>query len=321
MGHLSHLSMSRPYLISLKMSEVLSPVTGSRNVKKIRIIGKDEIILGYKKAFGVDVRRFFTNASVELYRCLDSDIEFYEPRDSAGDGLFYKALSEHPWYYEDTKWEFDKAMEFVKHDSRLLEIGSGGGAFLERASKIAGEAIGLEYSEVAFELSRRKGLNVKLCEVQDYVEEDCDFDVVCSFQVMEHVDDIKGIIDASLKLLKPNGTLIISVPNNSGYLKNLDRSWLNMPPHHLNLWNVESIKKLSTIFPMELQEIAFDSLRSEHVLGFASSISQNVVKRGLLSKILYKIFIKRLLVQGIDSVKDSINGITLFAVYKKNNLG
>jgi len=301
------------------MSQVKSPVTGTNNVEKIRSINVQKLISGYKNAFGTDVSHFVNNKDISVYRCLDSDLLFYEPRDAAGDGGFYNELSRFDWYYEENKWEFDQALEFITSYDRVLAIGSGEGAFLEKASKICKEAIGLELNEDAIEVSKAKGLSVEKRTVQDFVRENGLFDVVCSFQVMEHVEDVKGILDASIKLLKKDGVLIISVPNNSGYLKNLEFSLLNMPPHHLNLWTVDSFRTLEFFFPIKLDSMRFEPLRQDHVSGFVASISKELTSSNLIIKLLYKMFMRKKLHNGVDSLRSSINGITLFTVFRRQD--
>lgn len=45
-----------------------------------------------------------------------------------------------------------------------------------------------------------------------YLGLDGHLDYVLSFQVLEHVSDPKTLIDEFNRILKPNGTLLISVP-------------------------------------------------------------------------------------------------------------
>ncbi len=88
-----------------------------------------------------------------------------------------------------------------------------------------------------------------------------EFDVVCAFQVLEHIAEVKSFLDASLKILKVGGNLMIAVPYNNPYLfKNDIFNTLNMPPHHMGLWNQTAFKNLSRIFPIKLDQIIIESL-------------------------------------------------------------
>lgn len=298
------------------MTKVISPITGTENVVKVRSVNTRKLIDGYKKAFSIDITAYIKSKDVCVYQCLDSDFLFYEPRSAAGNGEFYKELSRFEWYYEDNKWEFEQALRLITANDRVLEIGSGKGAFLKKASKIAKEAIGLELNEDAVAVAKSKGLTVEKKAVEDYVGENGVFDIVCSFQVMEHVADVKGILKASIELLAPNGKLIISVPNNSAYLKNLDYAFLNMPPHHLNLWTEDTFKSLSKLYEIRLDNLFFDDLEEKHVAGFYASIAAEIYKSKIKRLILNRFFGKQLK-DGIKSLRQSIKGHTIIAVYTK----
>lgn len=90
--------------------------------------------------------------------------------------------------------------------------------------------------------------------------------MVCSFQVLEHIADVKSFIESSLKALKKGGRLVVAVPNNdvlffkyrnlrfqnNHYLKTL---LLNLPPHHMGLWNPRSIVNLASIYNLKLEAL------------------------------------------------------------------
>jgi 2-polyprenyl-3-methyl-5-hydroxy-6-metoxy-1,4-benzoquinol methylase len=68
------------------------------------------------------------------------------------------------------------------------------------------------------------------------------YDAVCLFQVLEHMHDISGFFKHVRAFIKPQGKLIISVPNNNPYLYVNDKlHTLNLPPHHMGLWTGSSL--------------------------------------------------------------------------------
>ena len=68
-------------------------------------------------------------------------------------------------------------------------------------------------------------------------------------------------IKDSLLALKPNGKLIIGVPNNNPFLFVNDKyHTLNLPPHHAGLWNKKSLKSLEQIFNIELVSLQYEPL-------------------------------------------------------------
>ena len=107
----------------------------------------------------------------------------------------------------------------IKSKEKVLEIGSGFGVFLELLSKKQVISEGLELNPEAILVCNNKGLKVHDTLIQEFVlENDDKFDVVCSFQVLEHITEVYSFIENSIKALKCNGKLVFGVPNNRGFL-------------------------------------------------------------------------------------------------------
>ena len=71
------------------------------------------------------------------------------------------------------------------------------------------------------------------------------YDVVCSFQVLEHVSDIQGFLAGCLRALKTGGLLIICVPSFDSYLRYQTNALLNLPPHHLSHWSDQCLRRIA----------------------------------------------------------------------------
>lgn len=92
----------------------------------------------------------------------------------------------------------------------VLDIGSGTGDFLAEAKKQNWKTVGMEPSDKAKSIAKQKGV----CLVESYEElEDHHFDVITMWHVLEHVPDLDFQINELKRLLKPDGTIIIAVPN------------------------------------------------------------------------------------------------------------
>jgi 2-polyprenyl-3-methyl-5-hydroxy-6-metoxy-1,4-benzoquinol methylase len=95
-----------------------------------------------------------------------------------------------------------------------LEIGCGAGPNLDMLSK-HGHVKGLEYSEPALEIVRRTlpGIAVKKGWLPDNVDVwEQSFDLVCAFDVLEHVEDDEGALYTMRKILKKGGFLFLALP-------------------------------------------------------------------------------------------------------------
>jgi SAM-dependent methyltransferase len=96
----------------------------------------------------------------------------------------------------------------------LLEIGCGSGALLYDLDEMGFSCKGLEISPAALEIARyvnRNSANVTIWG-QDQEEWQYKFDYVLALEVLEHIEDDLGALHHWASLLKPNGTLIVSVP-------------------------------------------------------------------------------------------------------------
>lgn len=97
---------------------------------------------------------------------------------------------------------------------RVLEVGCGTGFVLKELVHICqrGEVIGTDlYPEAVAFASARAGCQVLVGDVLKPLNLGL-FDVVCAFDVIEHLDDDVSILQGLRKLLKPGGTLLVTVP-------------------------------------------------------------------------------------------------------------
>lgn len=254
------------------MKNVISPVTGKNNTREIRKIPVDEIIRLYQSDFEFPVDRFFTGLEhVYLMECLDTKYRFYYPYTVFGDSRFYEELQQSgegrfggDSYYPEWKWEYSEALQWIKKEHSVLDIGCGSGTFLQRLKKDIGSKVkGLEFNTKALEECHKKGIEVYPVPIQEFSKSDEKFDVITYFEVLEHIDSPLDFIESSLKSLKPGGKLIIGVPNNSPYYLCFDiGDTLNLPPHHAGLWSRTAFESLRNYLPVNLIKISESEIPS-----------------------------------------------------------
>lgn len=235
------------------MIKIISPITGKENVKVIEKINSGLIVNQYQKDCNVDVRSYFQGINdVLICQCQDSLYRFYYP-EILGDGHFYEQLQARSSSYYYWNWEHQKAFDEIQDGDHVLDIGCGSGIFLERVLEKTENAVGLEYNDLAIEKCEEKNIKVIKSNIEEYSAHNEEvYDVVSAFQVLEHINDIRSFVESCLKVLKPNGKLILGVPNNNPYLFGKDiYHTLNMPPHHIGLWDKKSLKNLTEFFSMK----------------------------------------------------------------------
>lgn len=243
------------------MQDVHSPINNTPNVTKVQTFKTQSIIDMYAQ-LNIDVKKYFNNIEhLDLYECNVSGLQFYNPKSVVGDGKFYESIQHFDWYYKDNKWEFQKGLELINQGDKVLEIGSGRGQFLALLQQKTKFAEGLELNESAIEKIRANGDKVHLMKIDEFEQQlnpNDLFDVVCSFQVYEHIENIGEVIQSSLNALKKGGSLIISVPNSDCIFNNPTLNSFNMPPHHQGLWYPQTFDKIQFIFNIKLTEVYYE---------------------------------------------------------------
>lgn len=299
--------------------KILSPITKNENVTKIKTINVHTIISGYRNRFKYDVNYLFGNLNtIDLYKCLETGYQFFTPL-VEGDSRFYERLQQNKLYYLPWKWEHEQTMQYIQNNIQILEIGCAKGDFLENVLKDFDlKCAGIETNYQAASEARKKNLKIYEEIIQVHAEKHISqYDLVCSFQVLEHIADVKSFLDACIKCMKPNGKLLISVPNNDAVISEAD-SLLNKPPHHAGLWDEYSLRALASLFDIRLDCISKEPLQDYHKEFFKSTVYLNMVGRSRIMRKLVRIIFKAVgFEKYLDFVSKWVIGHTILAVYTK----
>ena len=135
---------------------------------------------------------------IEYWLDPKSGFAFYTPTDLAGEAPLYEQLQEFDWYYMPEKWEFCQALAWIQTlpiSQSLLEVGVGRGFFLQHARRAGLVPTGVELNPKAAASARALGFEVfidPLDVIKQQVGEGS-WDVICSFQVLEHLPNPLGI--------------------------------------------------------------------------------------------------------------------------------
>lgn len=103
---------------------------------------------------------------------------------------------------------------YLTKKTKLLEVGCSAGMFLYHAKKRVKEVVGIDFDLASAKYAAKKcGCRVYTTEIQATPLKKKYFDVICSFQTLEHVDDPEQFIRELSEYLAPGGVLAIEVPN------------------------------------------------------------------------------------------------------------
>jgi 2-polyprenyl-3-methyl-5-hydroxy-6-metoxy-1,4-benzoquinol methylase len=228
-----------------------------------------ELIASWRARLGINIRRELKNVdSISEHRCRRGGLLYFLPA-AAGSEDLYRRLQRLPWYYTEGKWEHHAALRDIPKNAAVLEVGCGFGSFLDLVQeKRQADVKGIDLSSAAIEVAQSQRRPVAVEDVVELAAREPEtFDVVCAFQVLEHVPEPRSFLDACIRLLKPGGRLCLGLPNNDGYLgkQHLDDALLNQPPHHITRWSTKTLKSLASLFPLKVRRIEFEPLEPQHV--------------------------------------------------------
>ena len=143
----------------------------------------------------------------------------------------------------------------------ILDIGAGTGEFLLTCKNDGWHVTGIEPSERAKQIAHQKGIGMEesLANLADH-----SFDVITMWHVLEHVPNLEQQLKELKRLLKPNGVLLVAVPNYKSYdAKVYQEYWAAYDvPIHLWHFSKNAISKLFALQSMKLVQVLpmkFDS--------------------------------------------------------------
>ena len=166
--------------------------------------------------------------------------------------------------FDDKLDIFNKKIK--KKNKKILDIGCGGGFFLQRAKKRKFSVLGIEPSSTAAAYARSKGILIVESTFESFVKTNKEkFDVIHAKFFLEHVQNPIQICKECYKLLKPNGIICFTVPNDFNVLQKIITDKLNKKPYwiapseHINYFSLASLEKLLKKFKFKpfLSEASF----------------------------------------------------------------
>ena len=122
----------------------------------------------------------------------------------------------------DQHWQCDECSRTPLEGKTALDVGCGAGLLAEPLARLSAKVTGIdaapEVIAVAQEHAARQGLSIdyRAADVQGLEGQ---FDLITCMEVIEHVADPAAFVKALAQRLAPNGLLIMSTPNATGWAR------------------------------------------------------------------------------------------------------
>jgi len=233
--------------------EVLWEINSDKAAQHYLLKEKDKI--KYDKLVN-HIETLWTGDKAEVVSCLNCGLCYSNPF-VAGDAKFYTLAYERS-NYPTWKWEFQMTIDSLKFKAKefkILEIGAGNGTFVKsiKDKYTSKENIFCtEYSMYGLRELEKIGVNYLNDDVRN-LEFESKFDVICLFQVLEHLDGLDELFYKFDNLLGSNSDLFIAVPNYN-FIEFIEKNnlLLDMPPNHVSRWTKKSFQIIATKFNLDL---------------------------------------------------------------------
>jgi 2-polyprenyl-3-methyl-5-hydroxy-6-metoxy-1,4-benzoquinol methylase len=129
-----------------------------------------------------------------------------------------------------------------KHEKgKVLDVGCGDGLISTLIANATGAKVyGVDISPRAVEKARKRGIVAKVIDVdkQEFPFGKSSFDMVFCGDLLEHLYDTENLLENVREVLKPNGYLVVSVPNIASWYNRVFLLFGFMPT-----WIESSLKK------------------------------------------------------------------------------
>jgi 2-polyprenyl-3-methyl-5-hydroxy-6-metoxy-1,4-benzoquinol methylase len=165
------------------------------------------------------------------------------------DKIYWESIEEYVLFLKQ-----NKAYHFVGdfcRDKHVLDYGCGSGYGTFVLSKYAESIVGVDIDQKVIDYCKWKYKAPNLVfqiidQKQIFKLGKSSYDVVISFQVIEHVHDVYNYLLELKNLLKQGGLLILSTPNKEHRLLPFQKPW---NPEHFREYSLKSLnKELAAVF-------------------------------------------------------------------------
>ncbi len=159
--------------------------------------------------------------------------------------------------------------------NRILDVGCGRGWFLIEAKKRGWEVFGTEFSEAAIDICKSNNIPIFEGKLDSKKFSSLEFDVITSFEVIEHINNPNEELQNIYSLLRTGGLFYCTTPNFDSilryYLKS-DYSIIDYP-EHLSYYTEKTLKKVAVQNQFQVNKILTSGISISRLTNGSSNVT------------------------------------------------
>jgi SAM-dependent methyltransferase len=156
-----------------------------------------------------------------------------------------------------------------------MDVGCGNGYTLSLAKSLGWQTMGLDLDPSAVRAARAEGLDVQEGSYALLTDFGQVFDCIICSHVLEHVHNPQDMLRRLAKALKPDGTLLLSLPNATSLVRShFGDDWRGLEaPRHLSIPSMSQLEA-------NLREIGFSVRQRQLNCLWTAAESSRIQRRG-----------------------------------------
>lgn len=124
-----------------------------------------------------------------------------------------KGIEESYWWFVGRRAILESVLRrFARPTHLAVDVGCGSGRNMLLLSDHCDRVMGFDRSPAALKLAAARGFPIACADGQSIPLAESSVDLLCAFDVLEHLDDDMGALSEFHRVLKPAGFLLITVP-------------------------------------------------------------------------------------------------------------
>jgi SAM-dependent methyltransferase len=124
-----------------------------------------------------------------------------------------KGIEESYWWFVGRRAILESMLRrFARRTHLAVDVGCGSGRNMSLLSHYCDRVMGFDRSPAALKLAGARGFPIACADGQSIPLAGSSVDLLCAFDVLEHLDDDMGALSEFHRVLQPGGFLLVTVP-------------------------------------------------------------------------------------------------------------